>query len=304
MWRGPLSMCCARSDGSCPASWARPVHEVSMMASSLRKCQFAALSAVLLGACSPGCNQESSPRATTAKPADGANKAPTDEPARQNDSTSRAKPDDSYAKERQQLLDILRSQGITDERVLDAIRTVPRHELVPKGQKPHAYENRPLPIGEGQTISQPYIVGLMTQVAQIQPDDKVLEVGTGSGYQAAILSELAEEVYTIEIVEPLAQRARRDLERLGFADNIHFRIGDGFSGWSKAAPFDAILVTAAPPEVPEPLERQLKMGGRLVIPVGDLYQELRVLEKTDEGVTQQNITPVRFVPMTGKAQER
>ncbi len=281
-----------------------------LMTPARKQGQLVALSLVLLG-CSPGCNQESSPEATVPPPKEGADspqeradEVPAVGSVRQNDSIASEGAPGAYEEERKELVEILRSDGITSDRVLDALRNVPRHELVPKVQRPHAYENRPLPIGEGQTISQPYIVGLMTQLAQVDPDDRVLEIGTGSGYQSAVLSLLAEEVYTIEIVKPLAKRARRDLERLGFDDNIHFRIGDGFMGWPQAAPFDAILVTAAPPEVPEPLKRQLKVGGRLVIPVGNLYQELRVLEKTEKGVSQQDVIPVRFVPMTGKAQER
>jgi protein-L-isoaspartate(D-aspartate) O-methyltransferase len=192
-------------------------------------------------------------------------------------------------------------QGIDDTSVLRAIQEVPRHELVPRAQRHAAYENRPLPIGKGQTISQPYIVALMTQLAQIEADDRVLEVGTGSGYQAAILAKLAAEVYTIEIVEALGERARADLTRLGLASNVHFRIGNGYRGWPDAAPFDAIVVTAAPVEVPAPLKEQLAVGGRLVVPVGDLYQELQVIERTKSGFERHESIPVRFVPMTGAA---
>lgn len=208
-----------------------------------------------------------------------------------------------FNQEREALIETLEKEGIHDGRVLDALRTVPRHELVPESYQPFAYENRALPIGEGQTISQPYIVGLMTQLAQVDATDKVLEIGTGSGYQAAVLSLLAGEVYTIEIVESLGQRAERDLKRLGLSDRIHFRIGDGFSGWPEEAPFDAILVTAAPKEVPAPLVAQLREGGRLIVPVGDLHQELRVLEKKQGKLSERDVIPVRFVPMTGKAQE-
>jgi protein-L-isoaspartate(D-aspartate) O-methyltransferase len=207
-------------------------------------------------------------------------------------------------KERTDLIETLKHEGIHDERVLKALRAVPRHELVPQAYRSFAYENRALPIGEGQTISQPYIVALMTQLAHIEAADKVLEIGTGSGYQAAVLSLLAEEVYTIEIIESLGQRAQGDLERLGLSDNIHFKSGDGFAGWPQVAPFDSILVTAAPEEVPAPLVEQLREGGRMIIPVGDDHQELLVLEKKQGELVQQDAIPVRFVPMTGKAQER
>jgi protein-L-isoaspartate(D-aspartate) O-methyltransferase len=201
------------------------------------------------------------------------------------------------------LVNEVAAHGVHDARVLRAIAKVPRHELVPASERVHAYEDRPLPIGEGQTISQPSIVALMTQLAEIEPEDRVLEIGTGSGYQAAVLAELAREVYTIEIVEPLSKRAQADLERLGYGTKIHFRIGDGYAGWPEAAPFDAIIVTAAPPHVPQPLKEQLKVGGRLVIPVGRDDQELRVIERTTHGWVQQESVPVRFVPMTGRAQE-
>jgi protein-L-isoaspartate(D-aspartate) O-methyltransferase len=196
------------------------------------------------------------------------------------------------------------AHGVRDKRVLHALAKVPRHELVPESMRAHAYEDRPLPIGDGQTISQPSIVALMSELAEIEPDDRVLEVGTGSGYQAAILAELAREVYTIEIIEPLSKRAQRDLERLGYGAKIHFRVGDGYAGWPEAGPFDAIIVTAAPPTVPQPLKEQLKVGGRLIIPVGREHQELQVIERTTRGWVQQESVPVRFVPMTGRAQRR
>lgn len=209
-----------------------------------------------------------------------------------------------FVRERRRLVSALGALGISDRRVLKALGAVPRHELVPEAFRHFSYENRPLPIGEEQTISQPYIVALMTQLAKIDRKDKVLEIGTGSGYQAAILSRLCDEVYTIEIVESLGERAKSDLTRLGLSKNIHFRIGDGFAGWPEEAPFDAILVTAAPEEVPAPLEAQLAEGGRLVIPVGDVHQDLRVLEKVDGELVERDMIPVRFVPMTGKAQEK
>ncbi len=196
----------------------------------------------------------------------------------------------------------LEGLGIRDPRVLAAMRTVPRHEFVPDDLRPFAYQDTPLAIGHGQTISQPYIVALMTQLAAVGPGAKVLEVGTGSGYQAAVLAEIVAQVYTIEIVAPLAERARADLARLGYA-NVHVRAGDGYLGWPEAAPFDAIIVTAAAPRIPEPLKAQLKDGGRLVIPVGEEYQSLVVLTRTGSRFAEQTVLPVRFVPMTGKVRE-
>jgi protein-L-isoaspartate(D-aspartate) O-methyltransferase len=184
--------------------------------------------------------------------------------------------------------------------VMAAIGKVPRHRLVPPDQVPYAYENRPLPIGHGQTISQPYIVALMTDLLDPRPTDVVLEVGTGSGYQAAVLAELVAKVYTIEILEPIGKRAAADLAALGYR-NVVTRIGDGYNGWPEAAPFDGILVTAAAPDVPKPLLEQLKPGGRLVIPVGGQWQvqDLQVIEKKPDGATVTRRTiPVRFVPLT------
>ena len=185
------------------------------------------------------------------------------------------------------------------DRVIEALRTVPRHEFVPETFRgAAAYRNSPLPIGSGQTISQPYIVALMTDLADAGPDSVVLEIGTGSGYQAAVLAEFVEHVYTIEIIEPLGRRAAQTLERLGYS-NVSVRIGDGYQGWPEYAPFDAILVTAAPEEVPQPLIQQLKPGGKLVIPVGPEHeiQSLQVLETTGSGQTRvTDILPVRFVP--------
>jgi len=187
-----------------------------------------------------------------------------------------------------------------DDAVMRAMAEVPRHEFVPPEYRVLAYANRPLPIGEGQTISQPYLVALMTDHAAVDADSVVLEIGTGSGYQAAVLAEIAAEVYTIEIVEPLGRRAAATLERLGY-DNVSVRIGDGYVGWPEAAPFDAIIVTAAPEEVPTPLIEQLAPGGRLVIPVGapGSTQSLRVLEKDAAGqITERDVLPVAFVPFT------
>ncbi|MEN8168554.1 MAG: protein-L-isoaspartate(D-aspartate) O-methyltransferase, partial [Pseudomonadota bacterium] len=188
-----------------------------------------------------------------------------------------------------------------DPRVMQAMRQVPRHEFVPVEERPYAYENRPLPIGHGQTISQPYIVALMTDLLRPKPSHRVLEIGTGSGYQAAILAELTGEVFTLEIIEALGQQARQRLERLGYP-NVTCRVGDGYYGWKEQAPFDAIVVTAAASHIPAPLLKQLKPGGRMVIPVGGRFQvqQLMLIEKTVEGkITTHQILPVRFVPLTG-----
>ncbi|HNQ88537.1 MAG TPA: protein-L-isoaspartate(D-aspartate) O-methyltransferase [Verrucomicrobiota bacterium] len=194
-------------------------------------------------------------------------------------------------------------RDIRNPRVLAAMAEVPRHEFVPEAQRSRAYADHPLPIGYGQTISQPYIVAFMTEHLDPRPTDRVLEVGTGSGYQAAVLSRLVAEVYTIEIVEPLAMRAAADLRRLGYA-NVSVRAGDGYAGWPEAAPFDAIMVTCAPDHVPAPLVAQLREGGRMIIPVGGVGdQNLIVLEKRGGGVERRAVLPVRFVPMTGRLEE-
>jgi protein-L-isoaspartate(D-aspartate) O-methyltransferase len=195
----------------------------------------------------------------------------------------------------------IEARGVKDPRVLAAMRAVPRHAFVPEPLRPYAYDDRPLPIGEQQTISQPYIVALMTELADVAPGKKVLEVGTGSGYQAAILAQMGAVVYSIEIVAPLAERARATLASQGYA-GIHLRAGDGYAGWKEAAPFDAIVVTAAPDHVPQPLIDQLAVGGRLIIPVGASYQELIRITRGAEGMARESIIPVRFVPMTGEAQ--
>ncbi len=189
-----------------------------------------------------------------------------------------------------------------DERVMTVMARVPRHEFVPADQLAFAYRNRPLPIGHGQTISQPYIVALMTDLTRAQPDHKVLEVGTGSGYQAAVMAHLAQAVYTIEIVEPLGLAAAQRLRTLGYT-NVEVRVGDGYHGWQEHAPFDAILVTAAASHIPPPLIRQLKPGGRMVIPVGAAFmvQQLMLVEKNLDGtVSTRQILPVQFVPLTGR----
>ncbi|OGX05710.1 MAG: protein-L-isoaspartate O-methyltransferase [Omnitrophica WOR_2 bacterium GWA2_47_8] len=187
-------------------------------------------------------------------------------------------------------------RGITDKKVVEALLKVKRHVFVPSGSEMSAYEDHPLPIGYDQTISQPFIVAYMTQALQLDGDDKVLEIGTGSGYQAAILAEIVKEVYTIEIVKELAASASQRLKSLGY-DNIHVKHGDGFAGWPQHAPFDAIIVTAAPAEVPQELLEELKVGGRMVIPMGTTDQELFLITKTSNGYDQKTLLPVRFVPM-------
>ena len=194
-------------------------------------------------------------------------------------------------------------RGVSDKLVLAAMRKVPRHEFVPEGMKWRAYEDNPLPIGEEQTISQPYIVALMTELLGLKGGEKVLEIGTGSGYQAAILAEIAGQIYTIEIIESLATSADARLQRLGYK-NVTVKFGDGYKGWKEHAPFDGVIVTAAPDHIPQPLVDQLKVGGRMVIPVGDYFQELKLLTKTKDGVKERNTIPVTFVPMTGEAQEK
>jgi protein-L-isoaspartate(D-aspartate) O-methyltransferase len=196
--------------------------------------------------------------------------------------------------------DQLAARDIHDERVLAAMRRVPRHRFVPAADRAFAYADYPLPIGHDQTISQPYIVALMSQLANVSPGDKVLEIGTGSGYAAAVLAEMGVEVYTIEIVAPLGERAQRILAELRY-DNVHVRIGDGYRGWPEGAPFDAVILTAAPPEIPQPLLDQLALGGRLVAPVGIGIQDLVVVTRTRAGFSRRLSIPVRFVPMTGEA---
>ena len=209
-----------------------------------------------------------------------------------------------FAAQRQQMVQQqLTTRGITEQRVLDAMAKVPREEFVPLESRAESYEDGPLPIGYGQTISQPYIVAFMTEQLRPKPSDRVLEVGTGSGYQAAILAELVSDVYSIEIVEPLAKSAEATLQRLGYK-NVHVKIGDGYKGWPEQGPFDAIIVTCAPDKVPQPLVDQLKDGGRMVIPVGDKFaQQLYLLEKKDGQLKQSATLPVRFVPMTSEGEK-
>ncbi len=190
----------------------------------------------------------------------------------------------------------IEARGVRDPRVLAAMRRVPRHEFVPPGQARDAYSDRPLAIGHGQTISQPYIVAFMTELLQVTPSDVVLEIGTGSGYQAAVLAELASEVLTIELIPDLAERARGTLARLGYR-NVQVRAGDGYAGWPERGPFPRIIVTAAPPEVPRALVDQLAVGGTMVVPVGSVYQELIAIRRTPTGLVRETTIPVRFVPM-------
>jgi protein-L-isoaspartate(D-aspartate) O-methyltransferase len=195
----------------------------------------------------------------------------------------------------------IRQRGVTDQDVLAAMAAVPRHEFVSDDLQNQAYADHPLPIGYGQTISQPYIVALMTELLELKKTDRVLEVGTGSGYQAAILSKIVAEVYTVEIIEALAREASQRLARLGY-DNVHATQGDGYYGWQEHAPYDAIIVTAAPDHIPQPLVQQLKEGGRMVVPVGPPggYQELWKITKKGTKTVKRNITGVLFVPLTGE----
>ncbi len=195
----------------------------------------------------------------------------------------------------------IRARDISAPTVLDALAAVPRHRFVPEALAPRAYDDTPLPIGYDQTISQPYVVAFMTEAAALTPDAKVLDIGTGSGYQAAVLAEIVSRVYSIEIVPELADRSRRLLADLGYG-NVEVRTGDGYRGWPDEAPFDAIVVAAAPDHVPPALVEQLAVGARLVIPVGRFTQEILIVTKTAEGSTTEAVLPVRFVPMTGEAQ--
>jgi protein-L-isoaspartate(D-aspartate) O-methyltransferase len=217
----------------------------------------------------------------------------------------KAPPISNFAAQRQLMVQQqLITRGIHDERVLAALAKVPREEFVPLESRAASYEDGPLPIGYGQTISQPYIVAFMTDQLRPKPSDRVLEIGTGSGYQAAILAELVSEIYSIEIVEPLAKTAEATLQRLGYK-NVHVKVGDGYKGWPEHAPFDAITVTCAPDHVPKPLVDQLKEGGRMIIPVGGFGdQELYLLEKKNGQLQRRAVLPVRFVPMAGEASKR
>lgn len=209
--------------------------------------------------------------------------------------------EDSFAEQRRKMVEQqIEARGINNPRVLEAMQSVPRHEFVPAQQIPQAYQDHPLPIGYGQTISQPYIVALMTEKLDLEPGDKVLEIGTGSGYQAAVLAEITDQVYTVEIIPELAERAAKTLQETGYTE-VKTLDADGYYGWEEHAPYDAIVVTAAPDHVPRPLIQQLKDGGRLVIPVGPPggYQTLWQLTKQGDDVTTRNLGGVRFVPFTG-----
>ncbi len=209
---------------------------------------------------------------------------------------------DTFYYQRQEMVDKqLRRRDINDLKVLQAMSEVPRHSFVPAEFRSESYTDGPLPIGSEQTISQPYIVALMTQLARVDSNSVVLDVGTGSGYQAAVLAEIVDHVYTIEIVEPLCQHAESTLTELGYG-NISCRCGDGYRGWPEAAPFDAIIVAAAPDHVPQPLVDQLKPDGTMVIPIGERAQELMTITKSDTGAVSKAVIPVRFVPMTGEAE--
>ena len=227
-------------------------------------------------------------------------------------STASIATDDPYAAKRAAMVKVIERdvragygnlvKDVLDEKVNDALGRVPRHEFVPRNISNAAYENRPLPIGHGQTISQPYIVAIMTNLLQVGKDDRVLEIGTGSGYQIAVLAELVKKAYSIEIIEPLGKQAKDRLQRLGY-ENIELKIGDGYYGWEEEAPFDAIMVTAAASHVPPPLIKQLKPGGRMLIPVGSRFmvQELLLVQKSESGeVSTRQLLPVVFVPLTGK----
>ena len=210
--------------------------------------------------------------------------------------------EDVFAMERERMVKFqIEERGIDDKRVIEAMKKVPRHEFVPPEYVHQAYEDHPLPIGYGQTISQPYIVAVMTELLRLTPDSKVLEIGTGSGYQAAILAELVKEVYTVEIIPELCEQAKRRLARLGYK-NVYVKCGDGYYGWKEHAPYDAIIVTCAPDHIPQPLVDQLADGGRMVIPVGPPggYQVLWLVERQGDKVTSERIMGVAFVPLTGR----
>jgi protein-L-isoaspartate(D-aspartate) O-methyltransferase len=205
--------------------------------------------------------------------------------------------DNGFTGPRESMVDIqIQARGVRDEKVLQAMRKVPRHFFVPDDLKPYAYADEPLPIGEGQTISQPYIVAYMTEALELKGHERVLEVGTGSGYQTAILAEIVKQVYTIEIVGLLSSRAEEVLHRLGYT-NVRFKISDGTFGWQENAPYDAIMVTAAPPSVPKRLEEQLSLSGRMIIPVGEGFQELILITREKRHFKKKKLLPVRFVPL-------
>jgi len=211
--------------------------------------------------------------------------------------------DDPWVSPRRDMVEQqIHERGVHQPEVLRAMESVPRHLFIPDESRDKAYGDAPLPIGWGQTISQPYIVALMTELLDLDRRDKVLEIGTGSGYHAAVLSKVAGQVFTIEIIDELGKQARGTLQQLGY-QNVHVRVGDGYKGWPEEAPFDAIILTAAPPKIPQPLLDQLKVGGRMVVPVGSFVQDLLLITKTPQGIEKRTVAPVRFVPMTGEVQK-
>lgn len=215
----------------------------------------------------------------------------------QNQRVASADDNDPFFSKRKQMVDEqIKKRGIRDEKVLMAMQKTKRHLFVPEKFQQLSYEDHPLAIGFGQTISQPYIVAYMTEAAQLQPGDRALEIGTGSGYQAAILAEIAQEVYSIEIVKELAEASQQKLKNLGYK-NIFIKHGDGYQGWKENAPFDAIIVTAAPEEIPQKLVEQLKIGGRMIVPIGSFFQELYLITRTAQGIEKKQLLPVQFVPM-------
>lgn len=210
--------------------------------------------------------------------------------------------EDLWAAQRRSMVEKLRQRGKIPPEVLSAMEKVPRHLFVPEAVRAKSYDDEPLPLGSGRSIYEPYVVALMTSLLDLQKGDKVLEVGTGSGYHAAVLARLAREVYSVEIVPPVASQARQRLQALGY-HNIEVRIGDGYQGWAAKGPFDAILLSAAPPHIPKPLIEQLRVGGRMVVPVGGLLQDLLVITKTEDGLEKRTVIPVRLTPMTGKVRD-
>lgn len=210
---------------------------------------------------------------------------------------------DRQSERNQMVAEQIVGRGIRDPHVLRAMRHVPRHRFVPDSVSAMAYEDRPLPIGYGQTISQPYVVAFMTEAVGLTGQEKVLEIGTGSGYQAAVLAEIVPRVLTIEIVESLANQARKTLQALGYT-NVTVKVGDGYQGWPEEAPFDVIVLTAAPDHVPQPLMEQLAVGGRLILPTGKWRQQLVLIRRTDTGFERTVLLPVAFVPMTGEAEKK
>jgi protein-L-isoaspartate(D-aspartate) O-methyltransferase len=203
----------------------------------------------------------------------------------------------NFEKQREKMVDVqLKARGIKDQKILEAMRKIPRHTFIPENMIPYAYNDEPLPIGEGQTISQPYIVAYMTEALELSGGERVLEVGTGSGYQAAILAEIVRELYTVELVSALSSKAQENIKRLKYT-NVYFKIGDGTYGWKENAPYDAIMVTAAPDKVPHFLEEQLKIGGRMIIPVGSAIQELVLVIRGKRKYKKKRLLPVRFVPL-------